>query len=468
MCNKIAYSLSLYQLSKKELIAIIQTLLAKNDALVKKVTELTLRVEDLEQQVLELKSKKDSNNSSIPPSHDQDRAAKNMSLRKKSGRSRGGQHGHKGHSLEMTETPDEVIEHVPGYCQVCGEELGHLPGLLLERRQVVDIPPIEPIYTEHRVYSKTCFCGHVTKGTFPSKVKAPIQYGPGVESMAGYLSVRQYLPYRRMKECFHDLFGIPISEGSLVSVVRRLASKSLPLYSRIKENILRSPVVGADETGAKVNGKKAWFWTWQNPNNTFITIDPSRGFKLIKRVFPDGLKNSVLVSDCWAAHLKTPAITHQLCIAHLLRELNYFIELYDDRWAKKLKKLLLEALKLKSEIYDYGQDHPLRNQLVGRLDSLLAYEIDKQPPKIKPFHKRLRKNKDHLFPFLYHEKVPADNNASERAIRNVKVKQKISGQFFNHDNAMDFAIIRSVIDTTIKNGVNVFNALKLIAKLAPE
>ena len=129
---------------------------------------------------------------------------------------------------------------------------------------------------------------------------------------------------------------------------------------------------------------------------------------------------------------------------------------------------MLEALKLKSEIDDYEQDHPLRNQLADQLDRLLAYEIDKQLPKIKPFHKRLRKNKDYLFPFLYHEKVPADNNASERAIRNVKVKQKLSGQFFNHDNAMDFAIIRSVIDTTIKNGVNVFNALKLIAKLAPE
>jgi len=463
-----AHSLSLYQLSKKELITIVQTLLAKNDALVKKVTELTQRVEDLEQQVSELKSKKDSNNSSMPPSQDQGRENKNKSLRKKSGRSRGGQPGHKGHSLEMTESPDELIEHVPDYCQVCGEGLDRFPGLLSERRQVVDIPPIEPIYTEHRVYSKTCLCGHVTRGTFPSNVKAPIQYGPGVESMAGYLSVRQYLPYRRMKECFQDLFGIAISEGSLVSAVRRMALKSLLLYNRIKENILQSPVVGADETGAKVNGGKAWFWTWQNPNNTFITVDPSRGFGVIKRLFPDGLKNGILVSDCWAAHLKTPASTHQLCIAHLLRELNFFMELYDDRWAKRFRKLLLDALKLKSEIVDYRQDLPRRNQLVERLDRLLAYDIDKQPRKIKPFHKRLRKNKDYLFPFLYHDHVPPDNNASERAIRNVKVKQKISGQFVNQDNAMDFAIIRSVIDTTIKNGVNIFNALKLIAKLAPE
>ena len=77
--------------------------------------------------------------------------------------------------------------------------------------------------------------------------------------------VRQYLPYRRMKECFQDIFGIGVSEGSLVSAVRRVAYKSLPIYNRIKRNIIDSPVVGADETGAKVNGKKAWFWTWRTP-----------------------------------------------------------------------------------------------------------------------------------------------------------------------------------------------------------
>ena len=202
--------------------------------------------------------------------------------------------------------------------------------------------------------------------------------------------------------------------------------------------------------------------------NTFITVDPSRGYKHIEQLFPNGLTNSILVSDCWAAQLKTPAVGHQLCIAHLQRELNFFIELYDDQWSKNLKKLLLLAQKLKNEMSDYEKEHPARNQLETRLEKLLAYDIEKQPVKIKPFQKRLIKNKAYLFPFLYHQMVPADNNASERAIRNVKVKQKISGQFFNHSNAMDFAVIRSVIDTAIKNGANVLNSLKLVATLVPE
>lgn len=432
------------------------------------VKALMVRIEELEQQVKELKSPKDSSNSSTPPSHDHVSAIKNKSLRTKSARKRGGQPGHKGHTLQISQTPDTVIDHIPDYCQVCGEGLAQQEGFQKERRQVVDIPPIQPVYTEHRIYSKHCTCGKVNISDFPSNVKAPIQYGAGVESMAAYFSVRQYLPYRRMKECFTDLFGIPVSEASLVSAVRRMADKSRPIYLRIKENILRSPVVGVDETGAKVNGKKSWFWTWQNTNNTFISVDPSRGYKLIKRLFPDGLANSILVSDCWAAQLKTPAITHQLCIAHLLRELNFFTQLYDDPWVKSIQELLLEALKLKSEIEDYSTDHLQRNQLVERLDKLLEWKVEKRAKKIRAFHKRLRKNRDYLLVFLYHRNVPADNNASERAIRNVKVKQKISGQFINSDNAMDFAILRSVIDTTVKNAANVFNTLKLVAQIAPE
>lgn len=468
MYNQFVQHLNLLNLSKKELIAILQTVLARNDALSKQVTQLAHRVEELEEQVLALKAKKDSTNSSIPPSQDYGKVHKNKSLRKKSGRGRGGQNGHKGHTLELSQTPDKVIDYLPAFCRECGENLEKQHDICAERRQVVDIPAIKPTYTEHRAYSKVCRCGYVTKSDFPANIKAPIQYGAGVESLIAYFSVRQYLPYRRMKECFQDLFGLGISEGSLVSAVGRVAHKSLPIYNRIKNNIMQSPVVGGDETGAKVNGKKAWFWTWQDPNNTFITVDPSRGFKHIKQLFPNGLPNSILVSDCWAAQLKTPAMGHQLCIAHLQRELNFFIELYNDQWAKNLKKLLLLAQKLKNEMSDYEKDHPERNQLTNQLDKLLAFDIEKQPAKIKPFQKRLIKNKNHLFPFLYHQKVPADNNASERAIRNVKVKQKISGQFFNQSNAMHFAIIRSVIDTAIKNGANVFNSLKLVANLVPE
>ena len=456
------------ELSKKELISLVEKLLTSNAQLTKTVEVLTNRVAELEEQVRVLQSKKNSGNSSLPPSTDQALPMKNQSLREKSGRKKGGQSGHKGHSLKMSDTPDSIIEHQATFCQVCGQDLSDCSKVLKERRQVVDLPVISPVFTEHRVYSTTCHCGHLAKGSFPARVKAPIQYGAGVESMAAYLSVRQYLPYQRMKECFWDLFGITISQGSLVSAIRGMAVKAKPAYDLIRENILNAKVVGTDETGTKVNGTKAWFWTWQNPKNTLISLDGSRGFKAIESVFADGLPDSVLVSDCWAAQLKTPAVTHQLCIAHLLRELNFFIQLYDSSWAKNLKALLLEAIRYKPKIQDYSSQQPFTQQLHKRLDHLIDFEIESQPTKIKPFHKRLRKNRKHLFPFLYYKEVPADNNASERAIRNVKVKQKISGHFVSWKSAVSFAILRSIIDTSIKNNTNVLYNLRVVAQCYPE
>lgn len=78
------------------------------------------------------------------------------------------------------------------------------------------------------------------------------------------------------------------------------------------------------------------------------------------------------------------------------------------------------------------------------------------------------KNKDSILTFLQDPKVPPDNSGSEQALRNVKVKTKVSGQFRSERGTTRFAILRSVIDTTIKNTQNVFNALSLLANLAPE
>lgn len=109
-----------------------------------------------------------------------------------------------------------------------------------------------------------------------------------------------------------------------------------------------------------------------------------------------------------------------------------------------------------------------RAAIVRRLKRLLERPPDKGQKELFTFYKRIRRERDNLFTFLFVEGVPPDNNASERAIRNIKVKQKISGQFKTGKAAGNFAIIRSVIDTTIKNGMGVLEALALIAKLQPQ
>jgi transposase len=155
----------------------------------------------------------------------------------------------------------------------------------------------------------------------------------------------------------------------------------------------------------------------------------------------------------------------------LLRDIKFISELYKDcKWAVEMKGLITQALQLKKDLsiaQYYGQSNE-RNNLEAQLNELLCKPLHKEHSKAKTLQKSLLKHQQYILYFLHHPKVPPDNNGSERAISNIKVKQKISGQFKSTHGAEGFAILRSVIDTTIKSGQNVLNALVLIAKLDTE
>ena len=265
------------------------------------------------------------------------------------------------------------------------------------------------------------------------------------------------------------MFGVPISEGSIDNLLESSMQKALPAYKIIQQKILQSEVIGSDETGCHVGGKKGWFHTWQNKLLTFIVASLHRGYKTIETYFPNGFPQSVYVSDCWAAQLKTTALHHQLCIAHLLRELNNFEDALSCKWSSEMKLLFQEAIELKHGLKpeEYNLPHPTVAHLEERLEKLLQADYSNKHHKVRAFIKRLVRNKNSIFTFLHHYNVPADNNGSERAIRNVKVKTKIAGQFRTENGAKRFAVIRSVIDTTIKNSQNVFQALTALQNLAP-
>jgi transposase len=447
----------------KELLAVIE----KQQLM---INELCAKVSRLEEELAFIKNRKNSNNSHIPPSKDENRPKKNQSLREKTLKKQGGQPGHEGKTLELSSQVDKVVKYAPSYCSCCGNDLSGIEETMEGRRQVIDIPPITPERIEHQVYSKTCGCGHISKGKFPSEVKATVQYGSNVEALIAYMHTRQYLPFNRMKEFFSDAMSLPISEGGIYNVLQRFAKKSLPVYQQIKERIEAASFLGTDETGAKVNGKKHWFWTWQNDELTFIVHSDSRGTITIENNFPNGLPNAVLQHDRWASHFQCDAMHHQLCTAHLLRDLNYIEELHKSQWASDFKKLLLKAIGLKKELSpdQYHKVNPQRQILEKELDGLLWECLPAGHKKAITFQKKLKKHKEFILYFLQNPKVPPDNNGSERAIRNIKVKQKISGQFKSLEGADIFAIIRSVIDTTIKSGQNVLFALSLISKLDTE
>jgi transposase len=426
---------------------------------------LKAKINYLEQELARLNTRKDSNNSSLPPSKDENRPPRTSSLREKGTRKAGGQPGHEGKTLEMTETPDEIIEHRAYFCPECGKDVSNLSFECFGKRQVIDIPVIKQIVTEHRVYRCTCSCGKVVESDFPAGVDSTVRYGKSIESVIGYLSVRQYLPFKRLQELLNDIFNIEISEGGLHYLLNRLASKGVDAYEIIKDRVMLSRVIGTDETGVKINGKKHWFWTWQNERATFIATSTNRGKNTIDENISGISHEAVLVHDCWKAHFQTPVEKHQLCTAHLERETKYLEERYKVTWPVRFRSMLREAHELKKQLSpaDYYYPNKLRTELENMLESLLNEPLDTKHKEMISFQKRITKYKDHVFTFLYHPNVPPDNNGSERAIRNVKVKQKISGQFKILSAAENFAILRSIIDTAIKNNQNVVEALSAIA-----
>lgn len=440
--------------------------------LMQTIERLEARVATLELENALLRNKKNSNNSHIPPSQDINRPKKNQSLRVPTDRKAGGQPGHEGTTLKCHATVDETITHHPSRCGGCGGDLAGHPSQLAGSRQLIDIPAIALKCIEHQIYKKQCGCGQVTVGTFPLHVVNAVQYGPNVESLIAYLHARQYLPYARTREFLNDVMGLDISTGGIHNILQRIAQKALPIYKAIKERITMATCVGTDETGVNINGKNHWAWTWQNDTLTYITCAASRGFQTIGATFENGLPNAALVHDRWPCHFQMNAKAHQVCTAHLLRELNYINELYKDKciWAISFKALLLDAIQLKKELKtaDYHYPNNKRAALFKRLDQWLHYTVEECHKKSQTLQKKLLAKRECLLYFLMQSDVAPDNNGSERAIRNIKVKQKISGQFKTLESANLFAILRSVIDTTIKNGNNVWNALRLIAIFGTE
>ena len=447
-----------------QLFAIINGLNAKINSLEKKVTEL-----EQENQALKDKyHKKNSTNSSVPPSKDENRIKPNQTLRKKTGKKSGGQKGHSGTYLRMHDTPDLIIEHKSKYCSCCGDILS-APHVIIARRQVVELPLIQATIKEHRQYAVQCACGQVNKAVFPKDASSPISYGNSIESMIGYLSVRQYMSMERISEHFAQVYNISLSQGTIANKLKSFAKKCLPIYEMIRSRIASAVVVGSDETGCVINGQNHWMWTWQNERMTFIAPSHTRGYQAIVDNFPNGFSNGILVSDCWAAQLKTPALKHQICLAHLLRELQYFIELGHERWSAKFQKLVDRALKLNRTILENPTiSFAIQIQEIKETSFSLINQEIKAPKKLLALKKRLLKHSDSIWSFLDNSFVPPDNNSSERAIRNVKVKQKISGQFRSFNGARQFAIIRSVLDTINKNNGKIFNTLSDIAILEPE
>lgn len=162
------------------------------EVIVEVLLQMSARIEELERKVALLT--RDSSNSSKPPSSDGPAAKARPRPRIKSKKRRpGGQPGHKGktRAIVPVEEIDHVIEVFLKVCEGCGEPIGTETGDCAvvgepERRQVTEIPPVQPLVTEYRLHSLQCPCGTITKAAAPPDAQSA--FGPRIQGIAAYLT----------------------------------------------------------------------------------------------------------------------------------------------------------------------------------------------------------------------------------------------------------------------------------------
>ena len=450
----------------------LEQLRQENSALRDQVALLSERIS-----VLEAKLAKDSHNSHLPPSSDRfQRQPK--SLRKKSGKKPGGQAGHGGNTLKLSETPDQVIVHPVEHCQHCQRDLREVGSLHVERRQVLDLPPKRVVVIEHQAQQKCCpTCQQISSAAFPQDVRAPIQYGAALGAVGVYLVQQQLLPYERASEVIEDLLGPPMSVGTLQGLVARCAEQLEPVEQQIKAALSRAEVLHQDETGLYVAGQRHWMHVSATEHLTHYAVHRKRGKEALDAIGILADFQGVSVHDGWRSYWQY-LCQHGLCNVHHLRELTFLDEEHQQAWAAEMQELLLEMKTAVAQARAAGCSHLHPLEVADwkvRYRALLDEGYQANPPDPPPetskkgrrkqsaarnLLDRLSKHQEAVLLFLDNFAVPFDNSLAERAIRMVKVQQKVSGCFRSPGGAQAFCRIRGYLSTLRKQGMAVLTALE--------
>lgn len=457
----------------------------KADFTILKAENVNLRAECqvLREQVQVLREQvaKDSRNSSKPPSSDGLSKPKPKSLRQSSGRRTGGQPGHQGHTLRMVENPDHTVRHALVCCSGCGRSLEKQEPERVERRQVFDLPAPKLEVTEHLGEIKTCPCGCINRATFPPEAVAPVQYGPRVKSVAVYLAEYQLLPFDRLTEIMRDIFACDsFSQGTLANFKTDCSQRLQPVEEIIRKLASAEPVMGFDETGVRAIGSLHWLHTASTELLTYFFAHKRRGTEAMDKAGILPKYQGVAVHDFWKSYLDYDC-NHALCNAHLLRELIFLWEQQGQKWAKEMIDHLLE---IKGAVD--GASTADLNALppTDQARFLQGYErivqtgyeqnpVAKPPPgpkrrgrrkqsKARNLLDRFRDYPTGILAFMSDFAVPFDNNLSERDLRMMKLRQKISGTFRCFKALENFCRIRGYVSTARKNGVNALDSLQRV------
>jgi transposase len=453
--------------SREELIALIAALRAENAALKARIAELERRLG------------LNSSNSGKPPSSDGlNKPVRVNSLRERSGKKPGGQKGHKGETLRQVTDPNEVVDHYPSACSMCGASLDPETSVGHSARQVFDLPEPAPlVVTEHRAHDCQCaICGAKTRALFPDGVNAPVQYGARIAAFVVYLLHYQLLPEDRLVELMADLFGVKLAAATIARMSRTCAERLRGFAETVRDLVAGALVKHMDETGFRIGGKTQWLHVASTALLTFYRVCAKRG-SLLANVA------GIVVHDHWKPYYTMQGVLHALCNAHHLRELKALVEIEREDWARKMQRLLRRACHAANLARERGVS--LKPRLIECFercyDAILAEGLGfhaAQAPLARAAMKgagnrrgraprrtghnlllRLATRKQDTLRFLYDPAVPFTNNQAERDGRMMKLRQKISGGFRSLGGAIDFAVIRSFFSTAKKQGWNIIDTL---------
>jgi transposase len=434
---------ALNSLSREELVALIVQLFAE-------VRRLQAEVDRLK------KPPTTSQNSSQPPSRDQ----KSNVPEGRHHRPRGAKPGHTKAERPLSDHPDTVIEARVTRWADCGADLEAVAPQALVRRQIVELPVIRPLVIETRQHQVVCpQCHHVQHGPLPEGLGATRHFGPRLEATVTYLQHQQHMSYERAQDALHDLFGVALSEGGQACILERAGQAAQVEAEAIRRAVVQSPVVGSDETGARVDGQTWWEWVFVGGDAIYHVIRASRGKDVIPQVFGDE-RVPTWVCDCWSPQLKAPAERFQLCLAHQIRNLQGLLDRCPHlRWASELQALFRTAIHLakrRDQLTESGFQRRVK-ALEGQLELLLHRRVT--TPAAQPLLRRYRKHREHLFVFLHDPQVPWHNNACERALRPAVIHRKVTGGFRSQWGADAYAALATVIDTAKLRAQPVFETL---------
>ncbi len=373
--------------------------------------------------------------------------------------------GHPGAARPRPTRIDQYQEHTLDYCPVCQTPLQEPVDAY--RRYIEDLPPVQPVVTEHTLHRY--WCPQCKKMVAPpiSEALPNAMIGLRLVVFTAWLHYLVGVSVNHLVQMVSVFSSFKVSAGGLTQAWKNLAGLLEPLYDAIGQKISQSAVLCADETGWRLSGITHWLWCFATSKLCYYVIDRSRASPVIRAVL-GRIFQGILICDFWGAYNKVSALAKQRCFYHLFTELVKIDEHNTSTgwraFRKKLSRLLKDAIRLSEKQGTWNVQTYLRRKarLYDRLRQFLA-----APAQDRDAHrllKRLKRHQEELFTFLEYPDVSPYNNHAEQQMRKPVQTRKVSQQNRSERGAQTQAILMTVFRSAELQEYNPVETILSIAK----